>query len=53
MKEKKKKPKKLAEFYLYSEGAQKRVQHQQQKQLEEMKNRSGGDPRYKTGTGRA
>lgn len=42
------------EFYLYTEGAAKRVLHKSQKQeLENLKNRSGGDPRYKTGTSRS
>lgn len=46
----KKKKKPPVEFYLYSEGAMKKMQHQQ---LEKLKQKSGGDPRQKAGTSRA
>lgn len=47
----KKKPP-VAQFYLYSEGAQKKMDHAaEKKQLEKL--RQKGDPRQKTGINRA
>jgi len=47
----KKKPP-VAQFYLYSDGAQKRLKHEQEKkQLEKLRQR--GDPRQQKGTSRA